>query len=74
VCDGNSASISSFTVLRTLLINCTPLVVPGTEMPHFAPLEAPPSLIAHVTRFLGLEYHLDAVSPAPVGIQLHEQI
>ena len=74
VCDGNSASISSFEVLRRLLLNCTPLVVPGTEMPHFAPLEAPPPLIAHVTRFLGIEDHLDAVSPAPVAIPVQEQI
>jgi pimeloyl-ACP methyl ester carboxylesterase len=74
VCDANSASISSFEVLRRLLINCTPLVVPGTEMPHFAPLDAPPSLIDHVTRFLGIDDHLDAVPPAPVGIPVHEQI
>ena len=68
VCDGESASISSFTVLRNLLTNCTALVVPGTQLPHFAPLEAPASLIEHVTRFLGIDYHPDAVSPAPVGL------
>jgi pimeloyl-ACP methyl ester carboxylesterase len=68
VCDGESASISSFTVLRNLLTNCTALVVPGTQMPHFAPLEAPASLIEHVTRFLGTHSHPDAVSPAPVGL------
>ena len=68
ICDGESASISSFTVLRTLLTNCTALVVPGTQMPHFAPLEAPASLIEHVTRFLGIHPHPDAVSPAPVGL------
>jgi len=70
VCDGESASISSFKVLRTLLMNCSPLVVPGTEMPHFAPLEAPALLVEHVTRFLGIDHHPDAVSPAPVGIPL----
>jgi pimeloyl-ACP methyl ester carboxylesterase len=72
VCDGNSASISTFQVLRRLLTDCTPLVVPGTEMPHFAPLETPPSLIEHVTRFLGIDHHLDAVSPAPVAIPVQE--
>jgi pimeloyl-ACP methyl ester carboxylesterase len=74
VCDGSSASISSFEVLRRLLINCTPLMVSGPAMPHFAPLEAPPSLMSHVARFLGIEHHLDAVPATPVGIHAHEQI
>jgi pimeloyl-ACP methyl ester carboxylesterase len=68
VCDGQSASISSFTVLRHLLMNCTSLVVPGTEIPHFAPIEAPALLIDHLTRFLGIDHPPDAVSPAPVGL------
>jgi pimeloyl-ACP methyl ester carboxylesterase len=74
VCDRDSASISSFNMLQPLLLNCTPLVVPGTEMPHFAPLEAPASLIEHMTQFFHIHHHFDAVSPTPVGIPLHEQV
>jgi pimeloyl-ACP methyl ester carboxylesterase len=72
VCDRESASIGSFKVLRNLLTNCIPLVVPGTEMPHFAPLEAPASLVEHMTRFLGIDHHPLAALQAPVGSSLEQ--
>jgi pimeloyl-ACP methyl ester carboxylesterase len=70
VYDGGSAWISSFKVLRDLLANCTPIVLPGSEMRHFAPLEAPAPLVEHLTRFLGTaaEPHAAAATPEPLSL------
>lgn len=67
--DGSSAWISTFRVLRDLLENCTPVLLPGSEMRHFAPLEAPDLLVEHLNRFLDGTEHDPAVAPpsAKVG-------
>ena len=54
VYDGRSAWLSSFRVLRDVLANCTPVLLEGGEMRHFAPLETPVVLVSHLTGFLGL--------------------
>jgi pimeloyl-ACP methyl ester carboxylesterase len=51
--DGASAWLSSFHVLRDLMQNCEPVVLPASELRHFAPLEAPEVLVEQLTRFLG---------------------
>lgn len=66
VYDGRSAWLTSFRVLRDVLVNCTPLLLEGAEMRHFAPLEAPELLVQHLTRFLELNQMRTPV-PAPAG-------
>ncbi|HUQ69546.1 MAG TPA: alpha/beta hydrolase [Planctomycetaceae bacterium] len=70
--DGGSAWLSSFRVLRDLLVNCTPIVLPGAEMRHFAPLEAPELLVEHLVRFLGVDQNGGGatVQPSQVGVSL----
>ena len=51
--DGASAWITSFKVLKDLLTNCTSVVLPGSDLRHFAPLDAPEILVRHVNAFLG---------------------
>jgi len=58
--DGASAWLSSFRVLREVLQNCEPVVLPGSELRHFAPLEAPEELVGHVTRFLSIAASMDS--------------
>lgn len=70
VYDGGSAWLSSFRVLRDLLVNCTPVVLPGTEMRHFAPLEAPAQLVEHLTRFLDVTAARGAADAEPAVISL----
>ena len=67
--DGGSAWLTTFNVLRGVLANCTPLVLPASDLRHFAPLEAPELLVEHLTRFLDAD-RADApgdvaVAPAP---------
>ena len=50
--DGASAWMSSFRVLKDLMINCEPVVLPGSELRHFAPLEAPEVLVEKLVAFL----------------------
>jgi pimeloyl-ACP methyl ester carboxylesterase len=50
--DGASAWLSSFHVLKDLLQNCEPVVLPGSELRHFAPLEAPEVLVDRLMQFL----------------------
>jgi pimeloyl-ACP methyl ester carboxylesterase len=50
--DGASAWLSTFRVLRELMQNCEPVMLPGSELRHFAPLDAPELLVTHLTRFL----------------------
>jgi pimeloyl-ACP methyl ester carboxylesterase len=42
--------LTSFEVLRNLLPNCTPLLLPGGE--HFGPLEQPELLTEHIRHFV----------------------
>jgi pimeloyl-ACP methyl ester carboxylesterase len=74
VYDGGSAWLSSFKVLRNVLASCTPVVLPGTEMRHFAPLEAPALLVEHLTRFLGVDDRRGFASAAPAPVSLSEQM
>lgn len=60
--DGASAWMSSFHVLRDLLRNCEPVVLPGSELRHFAPLEAPEILVDRLMRFLAVP--VDTAQPA----------
>lgn len=52
--DGASAWMSSFRVLKDLMKNCEPVVLPGSELRHFAPLEAPEVLVERLVGFLGV--------------------
>ena len=52
--DSGSAWLSTFRVLRDLLKNCEPVILPGGELRHFAPLDAPEMLADYLMRFLGL--------------------
>lgn len=51
--DGRSPYLSTFNVLRTLLLNCTPVLLPPSQYRHFSPLEEPDVLLAHLQAFLG---------------------
>jgi hypothetical protein len=53
--DGASAWLSTFHVLRDLLQNCTPVILPGSELRHFAPLDAPELLVEHLNQFLDVK-------------------
>jgi hypothetical protein len=57
VYDGGSAWLSSFRVLRDVLTNCEPVVLPASELRHFAPLDAPEALVDHLVQFLGVPSH-----------------
>jgi len=61
--DGASAWLSTFRVLRDLLETCEPVILPGSELRHFAPLDAPEVLVGHLMRFL----ELPAQSGADLG-------
>jgi pimeloyl-ACP methyl ester carboxylesterase len=50
--DSGSAWLSTFHVLEHLLANCTPVLLPTTELRHFAPLDAPELLVDLLTKFL----------------------
>jgi pimeloyl-ACP methyl ester carboxylesterase len=52
--DGASAWMSSFRVLKDLMKNCEPVVLPGSELRHFAPLEAPEVLVEKLVSFLAV--------------------
>lgn len=53
--DGASAWLSTFRVLRELLQDCTPVLLPGSELRHFAPLDVPEILVDHLNNFLEVE-------------------
>jgi pimeloyl-ACP methyl ester carboxylesterase len=55
VYDSASAWLSTFFVIRDLLQNCTPVLLPPSELRHFAPLDAPDVLAQHLSRFLGAD-------------------
>jgi pimeloyl-ACP methyl ester carboxylesterase len=63
--DGGSAWLTTFNVLRGLLVNCSPLVLPASDLRHFAPLDAPELLVEHLTRFLGVD---SADAPGGVAV------
>jgi pimeloyl-ACP methyl ester carboxylesterase len=52
VYDGGSAWLSSFRVLRDVLKNCESVVLPESELRHFAPLDAPEELVDQLVQFL----------------------
>ena len=58
--DGASAWMSSFRVLKDLMKNCEPVVLPGSELRHFAPLEAPEVLVEKLVAFLGVGAEVEA--------------
>lgn len=52
--DSGSAWLSTFTVLREILQNCTPaLLPPSDELRHFSPLAAPDQLVERLREFIG---------------------
>jgi pimeloyl-ACP methyl ester carboxylesterase len=51
--DSASAWLSTFRIVRDLLTDCTPVLLPASELRHFAPLDAPDALVHHVEEFLG---------------------
>jgi pimeloyl-ACP methyl ester carboxylesterase len=55
VYDSASAWLSTFYVIRDLLQHCTPVLLPPSELRHFAPLDAPELLVEHLYRFLGID-------------------
>jgi pimeloyl-ACP methyl ester carboxylesterase len=50
--DSSSAWLSTFVILRDRLRRCTPVLLPGSELRHFAPLDAPELVVEHLSRFL----------------------
>jgi pimeloyl-ACP methyl ester carboxylesterase len=53
--DGESAWLSTFRVLRDVLKNCKSVILPGSELRHFAPLDAPELLVDHLNEFLNIQ-------------------
>jgi pimeloyl-ACP methyl ester carboxylesterase len=64
--DGASAWLSSFHVLKDLLQNCQSVVLPGSELRHFAPLEAPEILVERLMQFLDVS---SVAEPAAKALQ-----
>jgi pimeloyl-ACP methyl ester carboxylesterase len=62
--DGASAWLSSFHVLKDLLQNCESVVLPGSELRHFAPLEAPEILVDRLLQFLDVPVVAEAAAKA----------
>ena len=58
--DGASAWMSSFRVLKELMTNCESVVLPGSELRHFAPLEAPEVLVEKLVAFLDVAAEVEA--------------
>jgi pimeloyl-ACP methyl ester carboxylesterase len=52
--DEASAWLSTYHVLCGLLQNCRTVLLPATELRHFAPLDAPEVLVEHLYEFLGV--------------------
>jgi hypothetical protein len=63
--DGGSAWLSTFHVLKDLLQDCEPVLLPTTELRHFAPLDAPELLFDLLNKFLPpADYSGSGLSPA----------
>jgi pimeloyl-ACP methyl ester carboxylesterase len=67
--DAGSAWLSTFAILRDLLPRCTPVLLPSSELRHFAPLDAPELVVEHLTRFLA---EAECTERAPVTAGLEE--
>lgn len=63
VYDDNSPYLSTYRVLRDLLTNCIPLLLPSSDHKHFSPLEQPELLIEHVKAFLQTDASRAASAP-----------
>jgi len=50
--DSGSPYLGTYHVLRDLLINCTPILLPPSEHRHFSPLEEPELLVEHIKALL----------------------
>ncbi len=48
----DSPYLETYDVLRDLLSECTPILLPATEYRHFSPLEQPELLLNHIEPFL----------------------
>jgi pimeloyl-ACP methyl ester carboxylesterase len=53
--DSASAWLSTYRVLREILQNCSPVLLPPSELRHFVPLDAPELLVEHLRRFLAAD-------------------
>jgi pimeloyl-ACP methyl ester carboxylesterase len=49
--DGGSPYMGTYDVIRDLLINCTPILLPPSDLRHFSPLEQPEILLEHMRAF-----------------------
>lgn len=58
--DEASAWLSTYHVLCGLLQNCRTVLLPATELRHFAPLDAPEVLVEHLYEFLGVDADVGA--------------
>ena len=58
VYDRSSPYLGSYQTLTGILKRCTSVLLPATKYRHFGPLEAPETLVEHISSFLGT----DAVS------------
>jgi pimeloyl-ACP methyl ester carboxylesterase len=47
-----SPYLKSHEILREYLVDCTSVLLPGTEIKHFSPLEQPDLLVQHIRAFL----------------------
>lgn len=65
--DSASAWLSTLAVLRNILSDCTSVMLPASELRHFAPLDAPDLIVGHLTQFLDVDDSRDALSAVSVG-------
>ena len=65
--DSGSAWLSTFQVIKELLTDSTPVLLPSTELRHFAPLDAPELLVDLLNKFLPTEDYPAHASPAPAA-------
>ena len=49
--DSGSPYMGTYDVIRSLLINCTPILLPPSKHRHFSPLEQPEILLEHMRAF-----------------------
>jgi pimeloyl-ACP methyl ester carboxylesterase len=50
--DTDSPYVGTYNILRDVLINCTKVILPPSELRHFSPLEQPDVLMGHIVPFL----------------------
>lgn len=65
--DSGSSYLGTYHILRDLLTDCTPILLPPSEHRHFSPLEEPELLVEHIKAFL--QSDRVAATSTPKGTQ-----